>query len=197
MYDERPRQAAEKIVTVSRLRRRLSRSRREGKTIVWTNGCFDLLHAGHVLYLERARRLGDILVVGLNSDASVRAIKGPDRPYVPQQQRACVLAGLEAVDYVVIFEETTAVRVLQAIRPHIYAKGGDYTLETLEPRERELVEKYGGKIVILPQVEGLSTTGLTRQIREKETRPTRRSRAGLTRSGIGKQARAAIRRNRG
>ncbi len=131
-----------------------------GQRLVFTNGCFDLLHAGHVRYLRQARALGDALAVGLNSDRSVRELKGQGRPLNPQDDRAEVLAALGAVDYVVIFDGQRATDVLRVVRPHIYAKGGDYTPETLDAGEREALDAAGSHIEILPLVPGRSTTGL-------------------------------------
>jgi D-glycero-beta-D-manno-heptose 1-phosphate adenylyltransferase len=132
--------------------------------LVVTNGCFDLLHAGHVTYLESARNLGGALLVGLNSDFSVRALKGPTRPLNTENDRAIVIAALECVDGVAIFTETRADRFLQLVQPDIYVKGGDYTLETLDQTERRTVESAGGRIVILPLVPGKSTTSLINKI---------------------------------
>jgi D-beta-D-heptose 7-phosphate kinase/D-beta-D-heptose 1-phosphate adenosyltransferase len=132
-----------------------------GKT-VFTNGCFDLLHVGHVRYLQAARQLGDRLVVGLNSDASVQMLKGPTRPLVSEDERAEVLAALSCVDYVTIFGEKTADKLLALLRPEIYAKGGDYTPENLP--EALTVRAYGGKISIIPFVPGRSTTNLVNRI---------------------------------
>jgi rfaE bifunctional protein nucleotidyltransferase chain/domain len=131
-----------------------------GTRLVVTNGCFDLLHLGHVTYLETARKLGDALLVGLNGDASVRELKGPDRPVNCAGDRAGVLAALESVDGVCVFEEKLAINFLRRARPVIYVKGGDYTLESLNQDERRVVEEAGGKIVILPVVPGRSTTKL-------------------------------------
>ena len=136
----------------------------EGKRVVWTNGCFDILHAGHITYLQRAARLGDVLVVGLNSDASVRENKGPDRPVINEADRALVLSALACVGYVTIFGDKTTVRQLEALKPDVYAKGGDYTVDTIVQEERRLVEGYGGKIAILPGVEGHSTTSIIQRI---------------------------------
>lgn len=129
-----------------------------GKALVFTNGCFDLLHVGHVRYLQQARALGDALVVAVNGDASVRALKGPTRPINSEQDRAEVLAGLECVDFVVLFHTERATGVVSEIRPHIYAKGGDYTVATLDPGERAALEAAGTRIEILPLVPGKSTT---------------------------------------
>jgi len=133
--------------------------KKEGKRIVFTNGCFDLLHAGHVTYLEKARGLGDVLVVGVNSDSSVRRIKGPGRPIVPLEQRMAVLAALEAVDYVVSFEEDTPYELIALLRPHTLVKGGDWRAE--EVVGRELVDE----VRIIPYLEGVSTSGIIERIR--------------------------------
>jgi rfaE bifunctional protein nucleotidyltransferase chain/domain len=138
--------------------------RRRGKTLVVTNGCFDLLHPGHVTYLESARSQGDALLVGLNSDASVRELKGEGRPVNSQDDRAAVLAALESVDAVCIFTEKSAAHFLAAAQPDVYVKGGDYTLESLNQQERSIVERGGGKVVVLPLVPGKSTTELLRKI---------------------------------
>lgn len=133
-----------------------------GKNIVFTNGCFDILHAGHVRYLAGARALGDCLFVGLNSDKSVRVLKGPTRPINSQDDRAEVLAALAAVDYVVIFEETTAENLINEIKPDIYAKGGDYTVEELP--ESKIVAANGGRIVLVPEVPGRSSSNIISKI---------------------------------
>jgi D-glycero-beta-D-manno-heptose 1-phosphate adenylyltransferase len=138
--------------------------RASGKRLVVTNGCFDLLHLGHVTYLEAARNEGDALLVGLNSDESTRKLKGPGRPVNEEQDRAAVLAALESVDGVCIFSEQTATRFLSAAQPDVYVKGGDYTLDTLNQDERRLIEGAGGKIAILPVVPGRSTTELLKKI---------------------------------
>lgn len=142
---------------MSALRDRLDAA---GQRLVFTNGCFDLLHAGHVRYLQQARGLGDALVVGLNSDRSVRELKGEGRPLNPQDDRAEVLAALSCVDFVVIFEGKRATHLLRAVRPHVYAKGGDYTPESLDAEERGALDECGAKIEILPLVPGRSTTAL-------------------------------------
>ena len=129
-----------------------------GKRVVFTSGCFDILHAGHVRYLAQARELGDALVIALNSDASVRAIKGPTRPVNSQTDRAEVLLALKSVDAVVIFEEARTTGLIQAIRPHCFAKGGDYTLDTLNPEERTALQAQGAEIHLLPELKGRSTT---------------------------------------
>jgi D-beta-D-heptose 7-phosphate kinase/D-beta-D-heptose 1-phosphate adenosyltransferase len=129
---------------------------------VFTNGCFDLLHVGHLRYLQAARALGARLVVGLNTDASVQRLKGPDRPILPQDERAELMAGLGCVDYVTLFDEPTADAVLSALKPQVYAKGGDYTPDSLP--EAATVKAYGGRIELLPFVPGRSTTSLIARI---------------------------------
>ncbi len=141
--------------------------RAAGKVVVVTNGCFDLLHLGHVTYLERARNLGDRLLVGLNGDDSVRQLKGPQRPLNPEQDRAGVLAAIESVSAVCIFAERTATRFLRLVQPDIYVKGGDYTLETVDQEERQVIEGAGGKVVILSFVPGKSTTNLLEKIGQR------------------------------
>jgi len=140
-----------------------------GRQLVATNGCFDLLHAGHVTYLEAARNLGDALVVGVNGDAAVRVLKGPDRPLNVAEDRALVMASLACVDAVFIFPEVRATSFLSLAKPDIYVKGGDYSLDTLNPDERRVVEGAGGKIHLLPLVPGKSTTVLVKRI--KDTTP--------------------------
>ena len=133
---------------------------RQGKRLVFTNGCFDLLHVGHVRYLQAARALGDALVVAVNGDASVRALKGPSRPINAQDDRAEVLAALGCVDYVTIFHTERVTELVCEIRPQVYAKGGDYTLDSLNPEERAALEAAGAEIRILPLVPGKSTTAI-------------------------------------
>jgi len=155
-----------KLKTLEDLERIVAKLREEGKKVVWTNGCFDILHVGHITYLLEAARLGDILVVGLNSDASVRENKGPERPVVSEGDRAIVMSALECVDYLTIFSDKTTVGILERLKPDIYAKGGDYTLDTIVQEERRVVESYGGAIKIIPAVKGQSTTGLIRRMSE-------------------------------
>ena len=133
---------------------------RQGKRLVFTNGCFDLLHVGHVRYLQAARRLGDALAVGLNADASVRELKGSGRPLNHEDDRAEVLAALACVDFIVVFGEPRATRLLAEVRPHVYIKGGDYRLDTLNPEERAMLDWAGSRIEFVPVVPGRSTTGL-------------------------------------
>ncbi|WP_041424412.1 D-glycero-beta-D-manno-heptose 1-phosphate adenylyltransferase [Thermobaculum terrenum] len=140
--------------------------RKQGKSIGFTNGCFDILHVGHVRYLCAAKSMVDVLIVGVNSDESVRALKGPQRPVIPDIFRAEVLSALRCVDYVTIFSDRTAERIVEAIRPDIYFKGGDYTPDVNSLPESAIVREYGGKVVILPYQEGFSTTRILGTIRE-------------------------------
>ena len=137
----------------------------EGKRLVFTNGCFDLLHVGHVRYLQQARALGDALLVAVNGDASVRALKGPTRPVNGEEDRAEVLAALECVDFVTLFHTERVTDLVATIRPQIYAKGGDYTVASLDPGERTALEAAGSEIRILPLVPGRSTTAILERSR--------------------------------
>ena len=132
----------------------------EGQRVVFTNGCFDLLHVGHVRYLQAARALGEALIVAVNGDASVRALKGPTRPINSEQDRAEVLAALGCVDYVVIFDTERVTELVHAVRPQVYAKGGDYTVDRLDAEERWALGEVGADIHILPLVPGKSTTAM-------------------------------------
>ncbi len=144
-------------------------ARAAGRIVVWTNGAFDLLHPGHVQSLQQARALGDLLVVGLNSDRSVKASKGPMRPILNQDERAAMLAALECVDAVIVFDEDTPVESLVKLRPDIHCKGAEYAPPHGRPLpERSVVEGYGGRIEYLPLVPGVSTTDILRRIRAAE-----------------------------
>jgi len=153
----------EKIVARETLASLLEEHRRQGRRIVFTNGCFDILHAGHVRYLAQARRLGDVLVVALNTDRSVVAIKGPDRPVVGQEERAFVVAGLESVDYVTFFDDETPLSLIEALQPDILVKGGDWKADSVVGGD--VVRSRGGDVVILPYLEGASTTNIIEKIR--------------------------------
>jgi rfaE bifunctional protein nucleotidyltransferase chain/domain len=153
-----------KIVPWNQLPEWRAAFRATGKKLVVTNGCFDILHLGHVTYLESARQLGDALLVGVNDDVATRQLKGAGRPVNSETDRAAVLAALASVDGVCIFTEPTAVKFLAAARPDVYVKGGDYTLDTLNQEERRTVESAGGKIMIIPLVAGKSTTALLEKI---------------------------------
>jgi rfaE bifunctional protein nucleotidyltransferase chain/domain len=152
-----------KIITRQELANRLGIARRQGSRITFTNGCFDILHAGHVHYLYEAKRTGDILVVGINGDASVRRLKGPGRPAVPAQDRAEVLAALEMVDLVTVFEEDTPLELIRVVRPDTLVKGADWAPEHVIGRAE--VEAQGGRLVLVPLRAGASTTGILERIR--------------------------------
>ena len=143
---------------------RFGPAKRNGRRVVFTNGCFDLLHPGHIQILERARALGDALIVGLNSDSSVRELKGAGRPVLPESERAEILAGLECVDAVVIFEELTPRHVIAALLPDVLVKGGDWPGDQIVGREE--VEAVGGRVVSIPVVPGYSTTAILERIRK-------------------------------
>jgi rfaE bifunctional protein nucleotidyltransferase chain/domain len=148
------------VLTIDQLAEVSQQLARDGKRLVVTNGCFDILHLGHVRYLETARRLGDALAVGVNGDESVRSLKGEGRPLNNERDRAEVLAALRAVDYVAVFSEVRATQFLERVRPAIYVKGGDYKPETLNAEERTVLEKIGAQISIIPFETGYSTTGI-------------------------------------
>ena len=155
----------EKILSLEVLRERLGEHRRRGRRIVLANGCFDLLHVGHVRYLEGARREGDVLVVAVNDDEGVRRLKGPGRPLLEARDRARLVAALEAVNYVVIFAEPTVTALIEALRPDVHAKGTDYTPESVP--EREAVRAAGGRVAIVGDPKDHSTRDLLAAIREK------------------------------
>jgi len=148
------------------------RRQRVGERGVFTNGCFDLLHLGHIRYLQEARKRGDFLVLGLNSDASTRKLKGPNRPYVPELERAKIMAALTCIDYVTIFDEPTAGPLVSLLQPAIYIKGGDYASSTQDGMpdlsrlpEAKVVQEYGGSVQLIPYLPGHSTTALIAKIR--------------------------------
>ena len=142
----------------------------KGKRIVFTNGCFDLLHIGHIRYLEEAKTLGDVLVVGVNSDSSVRKLKGPKRPILPEEERTETLSGLGCVDYITLFDEIDPLKLITSLQPNVLVKGGDWTKE--QTVGREVVERSGGEVVILPFVQGASTSNLINIILKKYEKRT-------------------------
>ena len=158
----------EKIIRLEQLLECVKELRTAGKKIVATNGCFDLLHVGHVRYLDAARRLGDLLIVGINGDESVHSLKGPGRPVNNQNDRAEIVAALECVDLVTIFPEARATKILERAAPDIYVKGGDYKVETLDPDEGAVLQKIGAKIEIIPLEEGYSTSDLLARLSRLE-----------------------------
>lgn len=153
-----------RILNRQELERVSAELRSQGKRIVATNGCFDIVHVGHVRILNAAREQGDVLIVGVNSDDSVRRLKGPTRPVNSEADRAEVVANLRPVDYVSVFDEDTAIEFLTAVKPHIYVKGADYTTTSLP--ETPTVEKYGGEVRLLELVPGKSTTNIVNKMRQ-------------------------------
>jgi len=161
----KPRRLKDKIKSLKELKKAVDDLKEQGKKVVFTNGCYDLIHAGHVDLLERAGSYGDVLVVAVNSDISVRAIKGEKRPIVPQSQRAAVVGALEAVDFVVIFDDRDPLGVVEALVPDVLVKGGDWTPDTIIGRD--VVEQAGGRVLSIPLLDGISTTGIIDDIRKK------------------------------
>ncbi len=155
----------EKIKAKDELKNILQGLKRRGKRIVFTNGCFDILHIGHIRCLEEAKKRGDFLIVALNSDRSIRSIKGPSRPFTPEAERAEVLSALGCVDYVVIFDEADPLELISSLKPNVLVKGGDWTPETTIGRE--VVEGTGGEVVIIPQFQGVSTSAIVDRIVKK------------------------------
>lgn len=155
---------AAKIMELEQLKKEIEKQKEAGKLIAFTNGCFDILHVGHIRYLKKAASLGDKLVLAVNSDSSVRKLKGKNRPYVPEAERLEMLAALEMVDYLLLFSETDCKSILEELKPQIYVKGGDYRIEDLP--EAETVYNYGAKIVLITEVKGKSTTNLIEKIRQ-------------------------------
>lgn len=153
-----------KFVSRDQISEVVDKNKAVGKILVFTNGCFDIIHAGHVRYLSEAKRLGDCLIVGLNSDRSVKELKGPTRPLNHQEDRAEVVAALAAVDYVVIFDESTAESLVNEVKPDIYVKGGDYRIQDIP--EAKIVASNGGKTILIPEVPGRSSTNIIKKIAE-------------------------------
>ena len=158
------REAASKIASLERVREQVEAARLEGRTVALANGCFDVLHVGHVRYLEGARAEADVLVVGVNGDGSVRRLKGEGRPVMPSEDRAILVAALRAADHVVVFEEDDVSRLLLTLRPDVHCKGTDYTEETVP--ERDVVRSYGGRVAIVGDPKDHDTSALLTRIRE-------------------------------
>lgn len=163
-----PRRLTDKIKTIAELKSLLRMRQAQGETVVFTNGCFDLVHSGHVQLLEQARAAGDILVVAVNSDRSVRGLKGPERPIVPQEQRVRVVAGLESVDYVVVFDEPDPLRIITELKPQVLIKGGDWTPDTIIGRPE--VEAAGGRVFAIPLMDGVSSSDIIAKIKHSAAR---------------------------
>ncbi|MEJ5286713.1 MAG: ADP-heptose synthase / D-glycero-beta-D-manno-heptose 7-phosphate kinase [Candidatus Kapaibacterium sp.] len=151
------------IVSINDIENICNEIRSKGNKIVFTNGCFDLIHIGHVRYLTEAKKLGDVLIVGLNSDDSVRRLKGSNRPITPQEERAEILDALKPVDIVVVFEEDTPIELIKKVRPNVLVKGGDYTLEQIVGAD--LVKSTGGEVIVIPYVKDKSTTNLIEKLK--------------------------------
>jgi D-beta-D-heptose 7-phosphate kinase/D-beta-D-heptose 1-phosphate adenosyltransferase len=151
-----------KIYPRNKLKEEVVRLKREGKKVVFTNGCFDILHAGHTRYLREAKKLGDVLILALNSDSSVRAIKGEKRPIVPETERAEVVASLASVDYVTIFDELTPLELIEMLQPDVIVKGGDWAERDIVGAEA--VAEWGGRVAIMPEIEGASTTNVIEKV---------------------------------
>lgn len=151
-----------KIKNLSEIKEISENLKREGKTIVFTNGCFEILHPGHIQLLETAKSFGDVLIVGINSDESVKRIKGEKKLIFDEKSRLKLISALECVDYTILFHENTPENLIKTIQPHIHIKGGDYKEEDLP--EAEIIKSYGGKIIIIPLVEGFSTTNIINKI---------------------------------
>ncbi len=154
--------SVQKILDLENLLAQRDRLRQENQRTVFTNGCFDLLHPGHIDYLSRARKMGDALIVGVNSDRSVRELKGPLRPILTQDERTRLLSGLDSVDYITVFDEDTPHRLIAALLPDVLVKGGDWTVETIVGRQE--VEAAGGRVVPLPYLKGQSSTAIIERI---------------------------------
>ncbi len=162
--------AAQKVKTLAAVARAVRKAQAQGRRVAFTNGCFDLLHPGHIRYLEQARALGDLLVVAINSDASVRRLKGPGRPVVPAEARAEVLAALAVVDFVLIFNEPDPARVIRSVQPDVLVKGGDWPVDQIVGAD--VVRAKGGVVRSLPYEEGFSTSALIRRMAGHATRKT-------------------------
>jgi D-beta-D-heptose 7-phosphate kinase/D-beta-D-heptose 1-phosphate adenosyltransferase len=152
----------DKVKDLNALAELVLKHKNDGKKIVFTNGCYDILHVGHIQCFQESKRLGDILIVAVNSDRSVGDLKGPSRPIVPEGERAELIAAMESVDYVTIFDQEDPFQVIAAVKPDILVKGGDWSIETIVGRE--LVESYGGKVMTIPMVEGISTSAIIEKI---------------------------------
>ena len=153
-----------KILERNTLKDKLEELRKKGKKIAFTNGCFDILHVGHVRYLREAKKTADVLVLALNSDSSVRSLKGKERPLVPEKERAEILAALEFIDFVTIFPESTPLELINYLKPDILIKGGDWAEEDVVGRKE--IKEWGGRVAIIPEVEGKSTTNIVEKIKK-------------------------------
>ena len=158
-----PLTVSDKIKTLEALKEIAAKARASGKNMVFTNGCFDLLHRGHVHMLREAKACGDLLIVGINSDRSVKMIKGPDRPVLPEEDRIELIAALEMVDYVILFDEPDPYQTIEALKPGVLVKGGDWSMDNIIGSD--IVKREGGRVAIIPYLRGLSTTEIIERIR--------------------------------
>ncbi|MDH5744924.1 MAG: D-glycero-beta-D-manno-heptose 1-phosphate adenylyltransferase, partial [Candidatus Aminicenantes bacterium] len=158
-----------KIRNLDKIKKIVGEEKEKGRKIVWTNGCFDLLHGGHVRYLEQARQFGDVLIVGLNSDESVKRLKGSERPILKQKERAEILSALEFVDYILIFNEENVSYYLKQIKPDVYVKGGDYDIKRINQEEKKALLDYKATIKFIPFVKGYSSSDIIRKIKKGNT----------------------------
>lgn len=156
--------AKDKIIKINDVEKIIALLKMQGKKIVFTNGCFDIIHPGHVIYLSEAKKLGDVLFIGLNSDVSVKRLKGEKRPILNENERATILSFLEMVDYVCIFDEDTPYELIKLVKPDFLVKGGDWSIENIVGKD--IVESYGGKVINIPYLEGKSTTGIIERIKK-------------------------------
>ena len=154
---------SDKLKSVGELSEIAAQARAKGRTVVFTNGCFDLLHRGHVHMLREAKRQGDLLIVAMNSDSSVKAIKGPSRPIMPESDRVELIAAMEMVDYVVVYDEPDPYNLIAAIKPNVLAKGGDWSPDKIIGAD--IVEQHGGRVAVIPYLEGFSTTEIIERIK--------------------------------
>ena len=155
------------VLTKNELKDQVDEWHKQSKSVIFTNGCFDVLHTGHLHLLQRARALGDLLIVGINSDRSVKQLKGHDRPLIGEDERAELLAALSCVDYVTVFSERTPLRVITAVKPDVLVKGADYSISDVVGRD--VVERRGGRVELVPLLPGFSTTGLVESIQQSKT----------------------------
>ncbi len=156
--------AKDKIIKINDVEKITALLKMQGKKIIFTNGCFDIIHPGHVIYLSEAKKLGDVLFIGLNSDVSVKRLKGEQRPILNENERATILSFLEMVDYVCIFDEDTPYELIKLVKPDVLVKGGDWSIENIVGKD--IVESYGGKVINIPYLDGKSTTGIIERIKK-------------------------------
>ncbi len=159
-----------KLVTFDQLNKVVRDLRKRGNKIAWTNGCFDIIHAGHIDYLEKASAYGDVLIVGLNSDQSVKKWKNSTRPIFTENYRALVLNAIVYIDYIIIFDKKSPISLIEKLKPDYFIKGGDYTIDTIDQKERRVIEDYGGEISIIPAVKGLSSSLIIERILAKSAK---------------------------